>query len=129
MNLDNFKFTKEHEWVSVEGDIGTIGISDFAQKEFGNIVYVELPSVEEKFKKGDACANIESVKAVDDIYIPISGEIVEVNGKLEDNPENINKDPYGKGWIFKIKIEDKKELENLMSNIEYNDFLKGISQE
>lgn len=129
MNLDNFKFTKEHEWVTVEGDIGTIGISDFAQKEFGDIVYVELPSVEKKFKKGDACANIESVKAVDDIYIPISGEIVEVNGKLEDNPENINKDPYGKGWIFKIKIEDKKELENLMSNIEYNDFLKGISQE
>ena len=129
MNLDNFKFTKEHEWVNMEGDIGTIGISDFAQKEFGDIVYVELPSVGEKFKKGDACANIESVKAVDDIYTPISGEIIEVNDELDDNPENINKDPYGKGWIFKIKIEDKKEIENLMNNNQYNDFLNGISQE
>ena len=129
MDLDNFKFTKEHEWVNMEGDIGTIGISDFAQKEFGDIVYVELPSVGEKFKKGDACANIESVKAVDDIYTPISGEIIEVNVELDDNPENINKDPYGKGWIFKIKIEDKKEIENLMNNNQYNDFLNGISQE
>jgi len=129
MNLDDFKFTKEHEWVKIEGDIGIIGISDFAQKEFGDIVYVELPSVGEKVKKGDACANIESVKAVDDIYTPISGEIIEVNKELEDNPENINKDPNGKGWILKIKIEEKKEIENLMDNNQYNDFLNGISQE
>jgi len=129
MNLDDFKFTKEHEWVKIEGDIGIIGISDFAQKEFGDIVYVELPSVGEKVKKGDACANIESVKAVDDIYTPISGEIIEVNKELEDNPENINKDPNGKGWILKIKIEKKKEIENLMDNNQYNDFLNGISQE
>ncbi len=127
MNLDDFKFTKEHEWVKVEGDIGIIGISDFAQKEFGDIVYVELPSVGEKIKKGDACANIESVKAVDDIYTPISGEIIEVNEELESNPENINKDPNGKGWIIKIKIENKKEIENLMNNNQYNDFLNGIS--
>jgi len=127
MNLDDFKFTKEHEWVKVEGDIGIIGISDFAQKEFGDIVYVELPSVGEKIKKGDACANIESVKAVDDIYTPISGEIIEVNEELENNPENINKDPNGKGWIIKIKIEDKKEIENLMNNNQYNNFLNGIS--
>jgi glycine cleavage system H protein len=127
MNLDDFKFTKEHEWVKVEGDIGIIGISDFAQKEFGDIVYVELPSVGEKIKKGDACANIESVKAVDDIYTPISGEIIEVNEELENNPENINKDPKGKGWIIKIKIEDKKEIEDLMNNNQYNNFLNGIS--
>lgn len=127
MNLDDFKFTKEHEWVKVEGDIGIIGISDFAQKEFGDIVYVELPSVGEKIKKGAACANIESVKAVDDIYTPISGEIIEVNEELENYPENINKDPNGKGWIIKIKIEDKKEIENLMNNNQYNDFLNGIS--
>jgi glycine cleavage system H protein len=127
MNLDDFKFTKEHEWVKVEGDIGIIGISDFAQKEFGDIVYVELPSVGEKIKKGDACANIESVKAVDDIYTPISGEIIEVNEELENYPENINKDPNGKGWIIKIKIEDKKEIENLMNNNQYNNFLNGIS--
>ncbi len=127
MNLDDFKFTKEHEWVKVEGDIGIIGISDFAQKEFGDIVYVELPLVGKKVKKGDACANIESVKAVDDIYTPISGEIIEVNEELENNPENINKDPNGKGWIIKIKIEDNKEIENLMNNNQYNDFLNGIS--
>jgi glycine cleavage system H protein len=127
MNLDDFKFTKEHEWVKVEGDIGIIGVSDFAQKEFGDIVYVELPSVGEKIKKGDACANIESVKAVDDIYTPISGEIIEVNEELENNPENINKDPKGKGWIIKIKIEDKKEIEDLMNNNQYNNFLNGIS--
>jgi glycine cleavage system H protein len=127
MNLDDFKFTKEHEWIKVEGDIGIIGISDFAQKEFGDIVYVELPSVGEKIKKGDACANIESVKAVDDIYTPISGEIIEINEELENNPENINKDPNGNGWIIKIKIEDKKEIENLMNNNQYNDFLNGIS--
>jgi len=127
MNLDDFKFTKEHEWVKVEGDIGIIGISDFAQKEFGDIVYVELPLVGKKVKKGDACANIESVKAVDDIYTPISGEIIEVNEELENNPENINKDPNGKGWIIKIKIEDKKEIENLMNNNQYDDFLNGIS--
>lgn len=127
MNLDDFKFTKEHEWVKVEGDIAIIGISDFAQKEFGDIVYVELPLVGGKVKKGDACANIESVKAVDDIYTPISGEIIEVNEELENNPENINKDPNGNGWIIKIKIEDKKEIENLMNNNQYNDFLNGIS--
>lgn len=126
MDLSKFKFTKEHEWVKIEGDVATIGISDYAQKELGDVVYVELPPVGEQYKKGDACSNIESVKAVSDIYSPLSGEVVEVNSGLEDHPESINAEPYGAGWIYKLTMENPEELDELMNFEAYEEYLKGI---
>jgi len=129
MNLKDFKFTKDHEWAKVEGDIAVIGITDYAQKELGDVVYVELPPVGETFSQGDACSNIESVKAVSDIYAPVSGEIIEVNEALEDKPEIVNKDPYGDGWLFKLKMENPDELEELMNAEAYDEYLQGITGE
>lgn len=125
----DLKFTKEHEWVKVDGGTAAVGISDYAQKELGDVVYVELPSVGDEFGKGDPCSNIESVKAVSDIYAPISGEITEANEALEDKPELINQDPYGEGWIFKLKIGDEAELGELMDQAQYDEYLKGILDE
>jgi glycine cleavage system H protein len=127
MDLKEFKFSEDHEWVKMDGDIATIGISDYAQKELGDVVYVELPSVGDTFEKGDALSNIESVKAVSDIIAPIGGEVVEVNEALEDTPENINSDPFGSGWIFKLKIDNEEELADLMDNVAYDEYLKGIA--
>lgn len=129
MDLKKFKFTEEHEWVNVDGDVAAIGVTDYAQKELGDVVYVELPTVGDTFEKGDACSNIESVKAVSDIYSPLSGEIVEVNEALEDTPETINKDPYGDGWIFKIKMEDAGQLDALMDFGKYEEYLKSLKEE
>jgi len=126
MSLEELKFTKEHEWVKIDGEIATVGISDYAQKELGDVVYVELPPTGDSFTKGEACSNIESVKAVNDIYTPITGEIVDSNAALEDNPELINQSPYEDGWIFKIKIEDESELNDLMDADIYEEYLKGI---
>ena len=129
MDPKDLKFSKDHEWIKVEGDVITVGISDYAQKELGDVVYVELPESGSNFAKGDACSNIESVKAVSDIYAPITGEIVEVNSSLDDTPENINQDPYGDGWIMKIKVGDEKELEELMSFEQYEEYIKGLSED
>jgi len=129
MDLKKFKFTEKHEWVKVDGDIAAVGISDYAQKELGDVVYVELPSVGDTVEKGDACSNIESVKAVSDIYSPVGGEIVEVNEDLEDAPETINKDPYGDGWIFKVRMDDPGQLDDLMDAAAYDEYLKGIQEE
>jgi glycine cleavage system H protein len=126
MSLENLKFTKEHEWVGVMDGVAQVGISEYAQKELGDIVYVELPSVGDSIKKGDAVANIESVKAVSDLYSPLSGEVTEVNETLEDTPENINTSPYDDGWIVKIKIENDKELDELMDFEQYKKYLEGI---
>ena len=123
MNLKDFKFTKEHEWVKVEDDVAAMGITDYAQHELGDVVYVELPTVGDSFAKGDAIGNIESVKAVSDVYAPLSGEIVEINENLEDKPESINQDPYGEGWIVKIKLDDAAELDELMSDEDYQKML------
>jgi glycine cleavage system H protein len=128
-NVKDLKFTKEHEWVKTEGEIAIIGISDYAQKELGDVVYVELPAVGDAIEKGDACANIESVKAVSDIYSPVTGEIVEVNEFLADKPETVNKDPYGAGWVFKIRMDDSGELATLMNAAAYEEYLKGILEE
>lgn len=128
-NVKDLKFTKEHEWVKTEGEIAIIGISEYAQKELGDVVYVELPAVGDSIEKGDACANIESVKAVSDIYSPVTGEIVEVNELLGDKPETINKDPYGDGWVFKLRMDDSGELDNLMNAAAYEEYLKGILEE
>ncbi|MCP5052508.1 MAG: glycine cleavage system protein GcvH [bacterium] len=126
MGLENLIFSKDHEWVSVEGGIGTIGISEYAQKELGDVVYVELPELDKTVNQGEACANIESVKAVSDIYAPVAGKIVEVNEALEDAPENINQDPYESGWIFRLEIEDAAELNKMMDYNQYEEYLKGL---
>lgn len=126
MDLKDLKFSSDHEWIKLEGDIATIGISDYAQKELGDVVYIELPNVGDSFSKGDACSNIESVKAVNDIYTPLSGEVTEVNESLEDKPENVNQSPYEDGWIFKIRFGKSEELNDLMTFEKYEEYLKGI---
>lgn len=126
MDLKNYKFSKDHEWVKQEDNIAIIGVSDYAQKEMGDVVYIELPEEGSSFSRGDACSNIESVKAVNDIFTPISGEVIEVNKTLEDSPENVNKDPYCSGWIFKIKLSNPDELNDLMDSDKYEEYLKGI---
>ena len=129
MGLENLKFTKEHEWMNIKDGIATIGITDYAQKELGDIVYVELPSVGDSVSKGDACSNIESVKAVSDLYSPLTGEILEINEGLEDTPESINQSPYDDGWIIKIKIGNDEELNEMMNSEQYNQYLEGIEKE
>ncbi len=117
---ENLKYTKEHEWIRVEDNqIGVVGITDYAQSELGDIVYVELPQIGKVVKQLESFGTIEAVKAVSDLFSPVSGEIIEVNEKLKDSPDLINKDPYGEGWIIKIKISDLKELGNLLSVEDY----------
>ena len=112
--LDNLLYTESHEWVKVDGDFAFIGISDFAQHELGDIVFVEVDTVGETMSKGDTFGTIEAVKTVYDMYLPVSGEILEFNPILESNPETINKDPYGDGWVIKLKLADASELNALM---------------
>lgn len=110
----DLKFLSSHEWVLVEGDVATVGVSDHAQELLGDLVFVELPEVESSVAVGDSVGVIESVKAASDTYAPFSGEIIEVNTELEDSPERINDDPYGDGWMYRIKIEDMDEIDNLL---------------
>lgn len=120
MNIpDNLKYTKEHEWIRVEGEFVYLGITDYAQSELSDIVYVELPQEGKEIKKGDVITTLEAVKTVADVYSPVSGEVVEVNKKLEDEPSLVNQDPYEEGWIVKIKISNPDELKGLMSAEEY----------
>ncbi len=125
---EDLYYTKDHEWARVEGDRATIGITDYAQKELGDIVYVELPEVGRKVKAGEELCSIDSVKASSPVYAPLSGEVVEVNEKLNDAPETINNDPYGEGWIAVIKIEDPEEIKSLMSAREYEEMIKGMEE-
>jgi glycine cleavage system H protein len=113
------KYTSDHEWIRVEGDSATIGITDYAQGELGDVVFVELPGVDEKFDKGDVAATIEAVKTVADVFLPLSGSILAVNEELEDNSELINQDAYGEGWILKVKMSDASELDTCMTAEEY----------
>ncbi|MEI8063995.1 MAG: glycine cleavage system protein GcvH [Verrucomicrobiota bacterium] len=115
----NLKYAKSHEWVRVEGDIAVVGISDHAQHELTDIVYVELPPVGDRVEAGKECAVVESVKAASDIYAPVTGDIVEVNEELSRTPELVNQDPYGKGWMFKVKLSDLPELGELMTPNDY----------
>lgn len=119
------KYTKAHEWIKVEGEIGTAGITDYAQEQLTDVVFVELPQIGKVVSKEEAVAVVESVKSVSDIYAPVSGEVVEVNKELENKPGLINKEPYGKGWIFKLKIKDIKELDSLLSAEEYEKSIKA----
>lgn len=120
MNFPNdLKYTKDHEWVKIEGDIATVGISDFAQGELGDIVFVDIDTLEDVLQAQDVFGTIEAVKTVSDLYMPLAGEVIEINSKLEDEPELINSDPYGEGWIIKIKITTEENNSLLMNKDEY----------
>ncbi len=116
------KYSEDHEWISVDGDIGTVGVTDFAQEQLGDVVFVELPGVGSKLAIGDEAGVVESVKAASEIYSPVSGEVTEVNGALEDNPATVNTDPAGTGWFFKIKLSNASELDGLMDADAYKAF-------
>ncbi len=122
-------YSKEHEWVLQEDDIATIGITDHAQAELGDVVFVELPEVGARFSAADPFGTVESVKAVSEIYMPVSGEIVEINKALVDSPQQVNDDPYGEGWIIRTRLEDPTELKGLMSSQAYSQYVKDESQE
>lgn len=122
--MENLKFTKNHEWVKVDGNKAIIGISDYAQHSMGDVVFVELPEVDASFKQDDSIATIESVKAVSDVYSPLSGKVVSINETLEDDPSLANTDPYGDGWIFSLELEDPSQLDSLMSSSDYDEFIK-----
>ena len=124
--MSTIHFTKEHEYVRIDGDTGTIGITDFAQNMLGDIVFVELPSIGKTFQRGAEAAVIESAKAASPIYTPVSGEVVEVNGALQDVPGIVNEDPLGKGWFVKIKLSNKDEIDSLMDEAVYGTFLKSL---
>ena len=120
MNLpENLKYTKDHEWALIEGDIAIIGITDFAQKELGDIVFVEIETVDETLAQEEIFGTVEAVKTVSDLFMPLGGEIIEKNPALEDSPEFINKDPYGEGWMIKVKMLNPAEANNLLSAAEY----------
>lgn len=124
MNIpDNLKYTHDHEWVSVEGDIATIGITEFAQSELGDIVFIDVDTLDETLNKEEVFGTIEAVKAVSDILLPVSGEIVAFNEALEDTPEIINKDPYGEGWIIKVKCSDLSEISELLDAAAYQELV------
>lgn len=119
----DLKYTKDHEWVKIEGDIATVGITDFAQGELGDIVYVEVETVDETLDKEEVFGTVEAVKTVSDLYLPLSGEIIEFNESLEDEPENVNTDPYGDGWMIKIKISNPEEVEDLLDEKDYQELI------
>lgn len=124
MNIpENLKYTKDHEWVKIEGDTATVGITDFAQSELGDIVFVEVDTVGEELDKEETFGSIEAVKTVSDLFMPVGGEVAEFNEELEDTPDIINKDPYGKGWIVKIKVSDVADADELLSAAEYKEHI------
>ena len=124
MNIPNeLKYTKEHEWVKIDGDIATVGITEFAQKELGDIVYVEIETVDETLNKDDVFGTVEAVKTVSDLFLPLTGEIIEFNELLESEPEKVNKDPYGDGWMIKIKLNNPQEIEELLSSEDYQSLI------
>jgi glycine cleavage system H protein len=115
----DLKYTKDHEWVKIEGDVAIIGITDFAQSELGDIVYVEVETVDETLDAEDVFGTVEAVKTVSDLFLPLSGEIIEFNEALQDEPEKVNTDPYGDGWMVKVKFSDSSEIDNLLSADDY----------
>ena len=119
-------FTEDHEWISVDGETGTVGISAYASKQLGDVVFVELPDIGASFNKGDEAAVVESVKAASEVYTPIGGEVTEVNSTLEDAPETVNLSPDADGWFFKIKIADADELSSLMDEAKYKAYCDGV---
>ena len=120
-------YTKDHEYIRVEGDVGIVGISDYAQEQLGDVVFVELPEIGKVIGKGDECAVVESVKAASEIYSPVNGEVVEINHDLEGSPVSVNDDPLGAGWFFKIKITDTAQIDDLMNEGAYKNFLTTLA--
>lgn len=126
MNIPaELKYTKDHEWARLEGDIATIGITDFAQKELGDIVYVEVETLDQTLEKDEIFGTVEAVKTVSDLFLPLAGEIVEFNESLETNPEVVNADPYGQGWMIKVKVSDTADFEALLSADDYKNLIGG----
>ena len=126
MNVpQDLKYTKDHEWVRVEGDIAIVGVTDFAQGELGDVVFVEVETEGETLDREEVFGTIEAVKTVSDMFMPVSGEILEFNASLEDAPDTVNKDPFGNGWIIKVKMSDLSEIEELLSPEKYSEIIKG----
>ncbi|TRX22689.1 glycine cleavage system protein GcvH [Flavobacterium franklandianum] len=119
----NLKYTKDHEWVSIEGDVATVGITHFAQKELGDIVYVEVETLDQTLEKDEVFGTVEAVKTVSDLFLPLSGEIIEFNDALESKPESVNTDPYGDGWMVKVKIANNAEIDSLLSSESYKELI------
>jgi len=120
---ENLKYTKDHEWVSIDGDVATVGITDFAQGELGDIVYVEVETLEETLDKDEVFGTVEAVKTVSDLFLPLSGEIIAFNDSLESEPEVVNSDPYGAGWMIKIKLSDPSEIDGLLDEAAYKEII------
>lgn len=124
MNIpDNLRYTKDHEWISLDGDIATIGITAFAQKELGDIVYVEVDTLDQTLDKDDVFGTVEAVKTVSDLFLPMAGEIIEFNEELETTPETVNSDPYGKGWMIKLRVADIADFDTLLSSDAYKELI------
>ena len=124
MNIPaDLKYTKDHEWISIDGDIATVGITHFAQGELGDIVYVDVDTVDDELDKDEVFGSVEAVKTVSDLFMPLAGEVVEFNEELEDEPEEVNADPYGKGWMIKIKISDMSQIEDLLDADSYKEII------
>jgi glycine cleavage system H protein len=124
---ENLRYSKDHEWVLVDGDTATIGITDYAQQSLGDVVYIDMPRVGDSFDTHESFGSVESVKAVSEIFTPLAGEIVEVNDGLNDTPESVNSDPYGAGWMIKIRMKNSGEADRMMSSEEYEEYLNSNS--
>ena len=126
---EDLSYTKDHEWVRARGEQATVGITDHAQQQLGDVVYVELPKVDDKFASGEPFGSVESVKAVSEVYMPLTGTVIEVNEKLNDAPEQVNTNPYGDGWMIVVRMENPAEVDGLLSAAEYEDYIKEESSE
>ena len=126
---EDLSYTKDHEWVRAKGEQATIGITDHAQQQLGDVVYVELPKVGDKFEASEPFGSVESVKAVSEVYMPLGGSVIEVNESLNDSPEQVNEDPYGDGWMIRIKIDNLAQVDALLTSIEYEDYIKEEAAE
>jgi glycine cleavage system H protein len=127
--MDNVRYTKDHEWIRVDGDVGTVGITNYAQQQLGDIVFVELPEIGKKLTKGDEAAVVESVKAASEVFAPASGEVIAVNGGLENSPATVNEDAQGNGWFLRLRLARPGELDELMTAEAYEQFLESISRD
>jgi len=125
---EDLHYSKDHEWIRVEGEMGTIGITDYAQHSLGDVVYVELPKVGDKFEAHESFGSVESVKAVSELFTPVAGEVVEVNEALQDTPESVNSDPYGAAWMIRVRVKDRGAVDALLTAAEYEDFLKSETE-
>ena len=125
---DGLHYSKDHEWLRVEGEVGTVGITDHAQNSLGDVVYVELPKVGDSFGGHESFGSVESVKAVSELFLPVGGEVTEVNESLQDEPEKVNSDPYGEGWMVRIRVSDPSQVDGLLSPKEYEDFVQSDAE-